>query len=94
MTKVGILINIEKALLMMDNAIGVPLSMKLRLNKYKDEIGKVTSTYFKLLADFFKRTGDTKALEEYQMKLWEEELEIDTEEIEVFIDNWKDKCEK
>ena len=88
MTKIGELINIEKSLLELDGKVGVPLSMKIELNKYKKEIGEITSTYFKLQYDFYEATKDAQKLSEYQMLMWDEDIEYDTGGVEAFISRW------
>lgn len=89
MVKIRELINLEKTLLEMDKLVGVPLGMKIELNKHLKNVGDITSAYFKLLYDFHDKVGDEDKLSNYQMKLWDEELETDVSDVEAFVDKWK-----
>lgn len=91
MAKIGDLIQVEKDLLILDEVVGVPISMKIGLEKHLKAIGDVTSMYFKLLSGYHESVNDTNKTAEYQESLMDEEIEMNNEldSARAFLEKWK-----
>lgn len=85
--KLSDLMAIEKVLLTIKEELFLSLSLNdvLKLEKYIEEIGKITSTYFNLCSKFKDTHKNTDEIDIYCTKLLYENVEYNTEEVVKFI---------
>ncbi len=89
METINELITLERLLLEIDSRVKFELSLGdvIKLSKYLDEIGEMTSLYFSVQEEFFKKYNDADKLNEYHDKLSGDFIDYDTREVKKFIND-------
>ena len=93
--KLSDLMAIEKVLLTVKEELFFTLSLNdiLKLEKYIEEIGKITSMYFTLCSKFKETHENVEEINLYSSKLLYEQIEYDTSDVAKFLLNIRMRSE-
>ena len=86
--KLNDLMGLEKLLLEIDikYKFGLSFNDVYMLHIYLSNVGKITSYFFLIQDEFYKKYNDTDKLKEYHNKLINDSIEFDYDDIIKFID--------
>lgn len=81
------LMTLERFLLEIDNRFKFQLRFAevIELNKFLEEVGKITDIFFSLQDEHFKKFNDSEALSEYHDKLMNDVVMINTAKMIKFV---------
>jgi hypothetical protein len=87
--KLNDLMGLERLLLEIDIKYKFDLSFNdvYMLHRYLGNVGKITSYFFFIQDEFYKKYNDTDKLKEYHNKLINDSIEFDYDDIIKFIEN-------
>ena len=87
------LITLERLLLEIDSRFKFQLKFAevIELNKFIEEIGKITDLFFSLQEEYYKKFGDNGSLSVYHDRLMDDKVKINTSKMIAFV---KDICNR
>ena len=93
METINELMTLERLLLEIDARVKLELTLgdAVKLSKYLEEIGEITSLYFSLQEEHFRKYNDAEKLNEYHNRLSGDTIDYDTRKVKKFINDVSSK---